>query len=155
MLVGEVTPSPRDAFMDAGDNVAPLGTFRSALRFVAEATLSPGKRPFFDVKEARMGNRCARAKGGKGVAKVMRPTSMPTGCTVSGRADGSAHSHEKQTYHLPVRLRMTVAVLGGPSSGRCRMIFTWPTPYSRTRRASASNLQPTGTCWYLLVPGDR
>ena len=59
---------------------------------------------------------------------------------------GSAHSHEKQTYHLPVLLRLIVAVLGVPSRGRCRMTLTWPTFITRRRCVSASSLQPTGTC---------
>ena len=49
---------------------------------------------------------------------------MPTCCPVSGNGEGSAHSHEKLTYHLPVLLRRIVAVLGVPSSGRCKMTFT-------------------------------
>src|SRR5262245_23031150 len=45
---------------------------------------------------------------------------MPTCCLASGSGDGPAHSHEQPTYHLPVRLRRLMAVLGVPSSGRCR-----------------------------------
>src|SRR5262249_27883241 len=80
------------------------------------------------------------------VAKVFTPTSMPTGRPLSGHGDGSAHWQEQQTYHLPVLLRLMVANLGIPSSGRWSMIFTCPMPYNLSRRVLVSRLQPTGTC---------
>ena len=51
---------------------------------------------------------------------------MPTCCPAAGSGDGAAHSHshshshshEQHTYHLPVLLRESVAVLGVPSKGR-------------------------------------
>src|SRR5512135_937061 len=49
------------------------------------------------------------------VAKVFNPTSLPTCRPVMGKGDGSAHSHEKQTDHLPVLLQLIVAVLGVPA----------------------------------------
>ncbi len=51
------------------------------------------------------------------VAKVLSPTSIPTGVRVSGSLSGS-HSTEKETYHLPVEERCTVQVFTFPLIGR-------------------------------------
>ncbi len=63
---------------------------------------------------------------------------MPTWRPVAGNGAGWAHSHEKHTYHLPVLLRLIVAVLSAPSIGRCRRTFTCPTLAMRMRFSSAA-----------------
>ncbi len=85
------------------------------------------------------------------VANVCRPTSIPTGKPVVGSGTGSAHAHEQPTYHVPVLLRLIVAVLGTPSLGRCRTTFTCPTLAMRRRFVSASRVQPSPGC--SLVQG--
>ncbi len=119
-----------------------FGAFWRPLFLFGQAALCFGERLFLTTEEPRVGDLLPVLK----VANVFKPTSMPTWRPVSGRGAGSAHSHEKRTYHLPVLLRLMVAVLGVPSMGRCRSILTSPTPCKRSRFVSMSSLHPTGTC---------
>ena len=117
VLMREVAPPPRDALMHSRHHLAPFGALRCAFLLFAEATLHLGKRLFLWRKKRGLAISCPSLR----VAKVFKPTSMPTCRPVAGNGVGSAHSQEKQTYHLPVLLRLMVAVLVMPSIGRCRM----------------------------------
>ncbi len=139
-LMREVAAPPRDALMHTCDHTPVLGALRCAFLLFAEAALNLGKRLFLLRKKRGLAICCPSLR----VAKVFKPTSMPTWRPVAGNGVGSAHSQKKQTYHLPVLLRLMVAVLVMPSIGRCRMILTDPTPCKRRRFPSASNLQPLG-----------
>jgi hypothetical protein len=69
-------------------------------------------------------------------ALLVREVGPPVG------GSGSASvSHEKQANHLPVRDRVSVTVLGVPSSGRCSTTCTAPTIFERMSR-SPSNRTP-------------
>ncbi len=153
VLVREVTASPSDSFIDARHDLAPLGSLWCPFLDHAEAS-------FMQRRRCALASACSSARKKRGfsmglpcvsVAKVASPTSMPTSRPVGGRSAGSAHSHEKQTYHLPVLLRRIVAVLGVPSTGRCSSTLTRPTFAIRTRLSSASSRQPTGTCGKVML----
>jgi hypothetical protein len=135
VLVGKIAPPPGDALMHASNDFAPLSTLRRPLLGFGQSALHLGERAFLGAQKAGVGD---FLPGGE-VAKVLRPTSMPIACPVGGSGVGSAHSHEKQTYRLPVLLREIVAVLGVPSSGRCSTTLTRPTLAMRTRLSSISN----------------
>src|SRR5512145_502629 len=81
------------------------------------------------------------------VANDASPTSTPTTASVGG--SGSVFvSHEKQTNHLPVRDRVSVTVLGVPSTGRCNTTWTAPT-FERISR-SPSRRTPLPYCGYVI-----
>ena len=120
VLMGEVAAPPGDTLMHPRHHTAAFGAFWRPLFLFGQAALCFGERLSSPRKKRGLAISCTSRE----VANVFKPTSMPTCRPVSGKGDGSAHSHEKQTYHLPVLLRLMVAVLGVPSKGRCRMIFT-------------------------------
>src|SRR5258708_17542786 len=83
------------------------------------------------------------------VANVLRPTSMPTCCSVAGNGDGSAHSHEKVTYHLPVLLRQIVAALGVPCTRPGGTTFLRSPLFTCKGSGHPSHLSAHRTPWYL------
>ena len=63
------------------------------------------------------------------------PTSMPTAGAKFGRVSATSISHWMDTNH-PLASRLTVAVFGTPSSGRCRTHATQPALGRKMRSAS-------------------
>jgi hypothetical protein len=117
VLVSKVASSPCDTLMHARHHhPTPLGALRCSLLLFAQPPLRFRQLMFLGAEEARISNLCPSLR----VANVFSPTSIPACCPVAGRGTGSAHAHEKVTYHVPVLLREMVAVLGMPSKGRCR-----------------------------------
>ena len=114
VLVGEIAPPPRAALLDPGHHLAPRGPCARALLLLAEAALGRDERRRCFPEEAWVGKRRLGAEPGEG----LEAPSLPTCCPACGSGDGAAHAHEQPTYHLPVRLRARVAVLGVPSQGR-------------------------------------
>jgi hypothetical protein len=138
VLLREITASPGDAFMDARDHLPVVGArWRPLLQ---RAHLLCARWTLARACSSRWKHRCSATSSPveKG-AQVFTPTAMPTRCPVSGQGDGAAPSPEQQIDHVPVLLRLLLAVFGVPSSGRCRRIWTAPPPYHRTRRFSASH----------------
>ena len=81
VLMREVAPPPGDAFMHARHDLATFSAFRCILLRFGETPLRLGKRVFFASEETRVGDLLPV----ESVAKVFRPTSMPTGCPVVGQ----------------------------------------------------------------------
>src|SRR5206468_562590 len=115
VLVREVATAPGGALIHTGSHFAPISPLRSALVLFGKAAMCFSQCLSSTWKKRGL----AITSPVERAAKVVSPTSIPTCCPVSGSGVGSAHSHAKLTYHLPVLLRRMVAVLGVPSSGRC------------------------------------
>src|SRR5690348_2107878 len=105
MLMGEIAPAPNRALIDTGHHLTPVRAFGRSLLSCALASACSSWR-----KKRGLAISCPVLS----VANVVSPTSIPTGRPVFGKGDGSAHSHEKVTDHLPVLVRRMVAVLGVP-----------------------------------------
>ena len=96
----------------SNDTAAFCVRWRAFLLF-AKAALSFGKRFFFPAEEAGIGDLLPGRERGKRLESHIYANLLTCFC----RGDGSGHSQEKQIYHLPVLLRVIVAVLGVPSKG--------------------------------------
>ncbi len=138
VLVGKVSSTPTDTFMDAGYNLTFSLALRRTLFGFRKVFLGCGKSLFFFSKETGIFNLLTVRKGSKGF-KANVNTNLSG---VSRNTCGSTPSQLKQTYHLPVVLRVSVAVLGLPLIGRWSLTLTWPTLL--TTRMSPSNLMPEG-----------
>src|SRR6266487_3181529 len=103
LLMGEIVPFEGNPLMDSRNHLPMLAAFSCAF---ANAFCSLRKNLGFSIASAL-----------ERVAKVLSPTSIPTGVEVSGSLSGS-HSTEKETYHLPVEERCTVQVFTFPLIGR-------------------------------------
>src|SRR5262249_818659 len=80
VLVGAITPSPSDTFMDSCHNLAPSGTLRCVLLFFRETTLCVGKLLFLFAKDAWAGNLGASGKHWKGLQSYVDAHALPRIC---------------------------------------------------------------------------
>src|SRR5689334_18052599 len=78
-------------------------------------------------------------------AKVVMPTSTPTRCPVPGKTCRRTSSQTIDAYQCPSPSSLTRTCLSLPSSGRCSLILTFPTPDSDRR------LPPPTSQRFLLV----
>ncbi len=113
LLMGEVLSPPRDTLMHTSNDFAMLASLRCAFSKFGVFTLDFSKRLFFLAEKRGFSISCPS----ESVAKVFKPTSIPTVSTFSGKHSGST-SQEKEAYYLPVFLLWMVSVLILPCTGR-------------------------------------
>ncbi len=120
-LVGKVGTPKGDPLMHTRDRLAAVGALRRPCGFFAHLLLGLCQCLFVVTKEPRVSDLLAIREGRKGRQTHINPNG-------SGRLwqGGGSVSTEKQAYHLPLRERDNVTVLGVPSSGRCRTTCTAP-----------------------------
>src|SRR5262249_48214552 len=101
--------------------------------------LGPGQRALRATEEARGRDRLPVGRQGKDLQPPSIPTSRPV-----GRSGVGSHAQAHVTTHWPVVVRRRVAVLGVPSSRRCRRSLPRPTFEITSRCSARSGAQPPG-----------
>lgn len=123
-LVMEVQPLVGDLAMPgAHDLTGGPAVVRSSLLF-GEVLLSAGQAA--GCRSTRTG--LAMCSPAEVVAKLAMPTSMPICEPVGSRSLSGTSSHERTRNHLRPS-RLTEIVLTRPSTARCTLTFTCPTPW--------------------------